>query len=349
MRISEAIEKFVSYREERGSPKTVKRYDRLLRIFCLCMQDPEIADLDLDHILWYFKELKRLGWKPNGIFLISIALRKFFEFCNLRGFGVLNEELIPIRRKEYNIPRVTDLVSFRKVFDQIPKKTNNAHHIRNRALLLMLWDTGARVGEILSLDVSDLDLKVRTAIIKTEKSRGRRPVRQINWTEETNGELKKWIGKLEDLKKGFTFADQAALFVSINKSPQASVRGSRMIDRGVAEVMRVLSNRAGLPLINAHSIRHSMGRDAKKALRDPSAVSDILGHSSIESSMVYEMMWGDELREEWEEVMKYRGHPMAKPPKAAPNFPPLKQRALIPGKLSPVVISTSQYGRMARS
>ncbi len=314
------------------------------------MQDPELEDLDLPHILWYFGELERLGWKPNGINLIAIALRKMFEFCNLRGYATFNEQLIPVPRKEFNIPRVADLETFKKLLKQIPDNSPRPHHIRNRAFLLLLWDTGARVGEICSLNVDDVDFKKRTALIKTEKSRGRRPIRQIFWTEETSKHLKIWIEKKDHLQKLFKFNDPEALFISIAKSGQYDVRGSRMNSRGAAEVMRMLSNAAKIPILNTHSIRHSMGRDTVRALRSNSAVSNVLGHSNLDSSYIYTMLWGEDLKEDWSKVMKSRGSPFAQPPKAARDFPRTKSRndSNTQGRLRPVVVKTGKYARMTR-
>lgn len=350
MRLSETIEEFNKVRSFRGAKMTTVRYDRLLRIFCLCMQDPELEDIDLPHILWYFQELERLGWKPNGINIVAIAIRKFFEFCNLRGYRTFNEQLIPVPRKEYNIPRVADLETFKKLLKQIPTGSGRPHHIRNRAFLLLLWDTGARVGELCSLDVADLDLKKRTALIKTEKSRGRRPIRQIFWTEETNKHLKLWLEKKAHLQTLFKFNDPEALFVSIAKSGQYDVRGSRMNNRGAAEIMRMLSNAAKIPVVNAHSIRHSMGRDTVRTLRSNSAVSNVLGHSNLDSSYIYTMLWGEDLKDDWSQVMKKRGNPLAEPPRAARNFPRMKgrQESVTQGRLRPVVVKTGKFGRMVR-
>ncbi|MCE9585694.1 tyrosine-type recombinase/integrase [Candidatus Uhrbacteria bacterium] len=314
------------------------------------MQDPELEDIDLPHILWYFQELERLGWKPNGINIVAIAIRKFFEFCNLRGYRTFNEQLIPVPRKEFNIPRVTDIETFKKILKQIPDNSPRPHHIRNRAFLLLLWDTGARVGELCSIDSADLDLKKRTALIHTEKSRGRRPIRQIFWTEETNKHLKLWIEKKEHLQKLFKFHDPEALFVSISKCGQYDVRGSRMGNRGAAEIMRMLSNKAKIPVVNAHSIRHSMGRDTVRTLRSNSAVSNVLGHSNLDSSYIYTMLWGEDLKEDWSQVMKKRGNPLAAAPKSAKGFPRMKgrQESATQGRLRPVVIKTGKYGRMVR-
>lgn len=355
MKLSEAIKEFVELKKMKGirSAKTGVRYESALRIFCLCMQDPELEELGFENILWYLNELERLGWKPNGINLIGLALRKFFEYCHLRGYPIsFNELLIPLKEKTFSIPRVTNIETFKKLLAQIPDNTNDSHHLRNRAILLMLWDTGVRTGELMSIDIADLDLKSRMALIKTEKSRGRRPVRQIFWTDETHKALLRWMEKLSEMKKKYSFADNEALFVSICKSSRQFVRGSRMRPENVAEVMRVLSNQAGLPVItNAHSIRHSMGRDTIKTLRSNSAVSNILGHSNLESSYVYTMLFGDDLKEQWQQVMKKRGSPLMLPPKRAMNFPKTKKEisSVVNGQIRPTVIKTSKTGRWVRS
>lgn len=335
------------------SVKTAVRYESTLRIFCLCMQDPEVGDIDLSHVLWYLSEQERLGWKPSGLNLIGIALRKFFEFCRMRGYYVaFNEQLIPLKEKTFSIPRVTNLETFQQLLAQIPDNSDDSHHIRNRAVLLLLWDTGARTGELMSLNLSDLDLKNKTALIKTEKSRGRRPIRQIFWTKETHIALLRWLNKQEELRKQFNFNDPEALFVSISKSSRQFLRGCRMTPRGVAEIMRVLSNQAGLPIItNAHAIRHSMGRDTVKTLRSNSAVSNILGHSNLDSSYIYTMLFGEDLKEQWTEVMKKRGSPLIQAPKRATGFPPLKNdfTSVVKGQLRPVTVKTSKTGRWVRS
>lgn len=255
--------------------------------------------------MWYIEGLRNLGWTPNGINLIMVGIKKLFEFCNIRGYKVLDENLIPLPEKEYNIPRVANIESFNKVFKQIPNN-NNAYNVRNRAILKMLWDTGARSGEICSLNQSDIDLKKHMSIIRTEKNRGRRPIRQIFWTDETNCLLKKWIDKLMSLKEKFTFKDDDALFITIASCPKQPIRGKRISPYNVAELLRYLSNKAHLPTVNAHSFRHAMGRDIIQACKNSASVSNILGHSHLDSSYVYTMLFGEELKNEWSKVIRRR-------------------------------------------
>lgn len=299
MLFKDAINEFSNWRQIKVSGHTVVRYDKVLKIFCLYLRNPHIESITLNDVMNYLNMMKDLGWKRNGIIIVTLALKKFFEFYNLQKFKVLDEALIPTPRKEYNIPRIATEQTYRKLINSIPKD-NQPHHIRNRALIALLWDTGARNGEIVSLNASDINLDRRTALIRTEKSRGRRPIREIFWTPSTNDLLKRWIKKRKHLFSLFTFEDLDALFVSISKCGQNAIRGRRVSTFNVAEILRTSSNRAGIPTVNAHSMRHFMGRDIVNKGGSNSDVSNILGHSSLESSMIYTMMTGPDLHRRYD-------------------------------------------------
>lgn len=302
MKLSQAIEEFKNWRGFKVTGHTVVRYDSALRIFCLVMGDPEIEQIQIQHILHYLKEMERMGWKRNGINIVALALRKFFEYYNLRGYRCVNESLIPLPKKEFNIPRVANEDDFKKLVKSIPNDDDPVH-IRNRALIHIIWDSWARAGEIISLDVDDLQFNKDhsgSAIIKTEKSRGRRPIREIFWTAQTGKYIKAWLKKKAEIQKDMVYEDTNAVFTSIRKCGKYDVRGRRMSGRGVCEAFRVASNHAGLPSIfNAHSARHYGGRKIIKEGGASADVTNILGHSNLESSQFYTMMWGNDLKERW--------------------------------------------------
>jgi len=232
-----------------------------------------------------------MGWSQNSLITRCIALRKFFEFCRLQGYSAINEVLIPIPRKEYNIPRVTNKENYQKLIDVIPRDSNDPRHIRNLAIIGLLWDTGARNGEILSLDVGDVDTIHTKAVIRTEKNRGSRPFREIFWTEETNKNLTRWIKKRGDLAKRINIVEPDALFISA-----CTVKiGHRFSIKGVGEMLRRYSNKAQIPYMNAHSFRHHMGHSIINNGGSAADVMNILGHASLASSTPYTMMFNKEL------------------------------------------------------
>lgn len=177
----------------------------------------------------------------------------------------------------------------------MPIQTNDPRHIRNLAIINLLWDTGARNGEILSLDVGDLQLDRMRAIIRTEKSKGRRPIREIFWTADTHGNILRWLKKRDHLKDIMQFKDSDALFPSVNNQKA----GQRLTVKGVGEMLRRYSNRAKIPYMNAHSFRHHMGHDIIKKGGSTADVMNILGHASVQSSTVYTMMTDVELEKRY--------------------------------------------------
>jgi len=300
MQFKEAIDQFSDWRRFKVKKQTVKGYDQTLRQFCLYLRNPQIEDISIHHVMDYLNGMKELGWDQNSFVGKCMALRKFFEFYRLQNYAVLDENLIPIPSKEHKLPRVANEANYRKLVQSVPVNTNDGRHIRNLAIVNLLWDTGARNGEILSLDVADLDMERRRAVINTEKSKGRRPFREIFWTTDTHGNLLQWIKKREQLQKRMKFDDPDALFVSICSGPQETA-GRRFSIKGVGEMLRRYSNKAKLPYMNAHSFRHRMGHHIIKSGGSSADVMNILGHSSVQSSTIYTMMTDHELEK------RYRG------------------------------------------
>lgn len=291
LKLKEAIDQFSNWRKFKVKNQTVRGHDRELRNFCLFLKNPEIHKISINDVMDYLNGIIEMGWDPNSLMPRCMALRKFFEFLRLQGHNVLNEELIPIPRNQVKIPRVADEENYKKLVAIISKKTNDPRHIRNLAIVNLLWDTGARNSEVVSLNVGDIDMEGKKAIIRTKKSKGKRPFRKIFWTDETNKNIIKWIEKRKHLKQKLYFAEPEALFISI-----CSVNaGKRFGIKGVGEMLRRYCNRADMPYMNAHSFRHHMGHDIIKQGGSSADVMNILGHSSIQSTMIYTMMADKEL------------------------------------------------------
>lgn len=248
-----------------------------------------------------------MGWASNSFVSKCMALRKFFEFCNLRGFKTIDERLIPVPQKQYKIPRIATEEEFKKLLKVVESgKRKDLRYVRNIAIISLLWDTGARNGEIMKLDVEDLDLVNKKALIKTEKAKTRRPLREIFWTDRTNQYLQTWIKEREKMQKKVPLRDPNALFLSLYNSGSQMTKGYRFRESGVCEMLRNYSNKAGFErTLNAHSMRHYMGRMIIEKGGANSDVTNILGHSCIESSMVYTMMYGHQIEKRYR---KFRGN-----------------------------------------
>lgn len=290
MLISEAIKRFSNWKSFNCKEATNKFYLSALRQFALFTRNCDLENISLEEIVEYFKLMRELGWDENSFIPKAASLRKLLEFFSMQGFNTINPALIPIPHLSYKLPRVAGKEDFEKLLSVIPNN-NDPRHIRNRAVIHLFWDTGARNGEICSLNLDDLDLINRRAIIKTEKSQGRRPIREIFWTEETNKHLKTWIAKRDKLNKRI-FKNPEALFVSIT----SNYFGKRFDIKAVGAMLRGYSIKAGMPYMNAHSFRHHMGHQIVEKGGSNSDVSNILGHSDLSSSYIYTLMSNAELQ-----------------------------------------------------
>ena len=295
MKFSEAIEKFSNWRTFKVKKETVRGYDLILKQFCVFVRDCDIEHIRLEDVTAWFNLLTQLKWQHNTFIVKGQALRKFFEFYKMQGYHVLEPMLVPVPSKKYGIPRVCSEETYRKLLTSIPSNSRDPRHIRNRAIIMLLWDTGARNGEILSLNINDIDSQSMRSVIMTEKSKGRRPIREIFWTNETNDVLLAWIKKREQLLKTKMPHMEECLFPSICSAGGLGLSGKRLSIRGVGEMLRRYSNRAEIPYLNAHSFRHHMGHDIISQGGSAADVMNILGHATLASSSIYTMMTGKEL------------------------------------------------------
>jgi site-specific recombinase XerD len=239
-------------------------------------------------VLEYLEALKALGWKHNTLAHKCNYLRGFFQFLRQQGGAVLDENLIPKPRHEYKLPRVATAEEYAKLSAAIPR-ASTANAIRSRALFGLLWDSGVRVGEIVSLNLEDLDLDRMCAVVRTEKSRTSHPYREIFWTPESNEHLRKWLEKRKRLPVLAEHRD--ALFTRI----AGCHPHERLSTSSVAQMLRSLCVKAGVGYLHPHSFRHHLGHEIINQGGSASDVMNILGHSNLSATAIYTMMTDQEL------------------------------------------------------
>ncbi len=298
MKLSEAIKRFTEWRALKVKNGTVRGYNLILRQFCLFVRDKHIEEVNLQDVTVWFQMMGYLGWDTNSFIPKAMAIRKLFEFYQHQGVKALDPWLIPIPRKQFKLVRVATDEHYQQLLSVIPAKTNDPRHIRNLAIIKLLYETGARNGEVVALDNDEVNTKERKAIIRTEKNRGSRPFRELFWGDDTNKSLCRWIEKREDIvkRKKIVLAEPEAMFISICAGPHPT-NGRRFSIRGVGEMLRRYCNRAKIPYLNAHSFRHGKSH---RILKNGGTIADVMnihGHASVQSVTTYVNMFNKELEE----------------------------------------------------
>lgn len=282
MKFSDVFKKYIEFTSLEIKPETMERYGGDVMRLCLFLRNPDLKHVTDEQVISYLKMQLELGWKHNGIVTQSSTIRRFFEFAYDRGYTHISPKMLPVMRKEWVRPRIATEEDYKKVLNAIPDEKKYVH-IRNRAIIMLLWDTGARNGEIASLDERDLDLVKMKSVIKTEKSRGMKPFREVYWTKHTNEVLKRWLAKKHELESRLYIENPEALFWGSTNNWQ----GKRLSNSGIDIALRKYSNLAKVPSLNPHSFRHHMGHDLSERGANNSQISSILGHSNLSSSFIY--------------------------------------------------------------
>jgi integrase/recombinase XerD len=168
--------------------------------------------------------------------------------------------------------------------------------LRDRALLELLYGTGARISEAVGLDVDDLGIAGRAdgpggppATLRLSGKGGKQrivPVGRYAW---------------EALDAYLVRARPALAVGSRRASASPAVflnaRGGRLTRQGAWGVLKAAAERAGLAGISPHTLRHSFATHLLDGGADVRVVQELLGHASVTTTQVYTLVTVDKLRE----------------------------------------------------
>ena len=156
--------------------------------------------------------------------------------------------------------------------EAIEKLRDNCLECRDLAMIDLLYSTGMRVGELVNLNVDDIDLERRECVVHGKGGKERR----VYFDAKAKVHLKEYISSRTDTS--------AALFVTLN-SPH-----KRLMISGVEIRMRELGRSVDLDRIHPHKFRRTMATRAIDKGMPIEQVQKILGHSQIDTTMQYAMV-----------------------------------------------------------
>jgi integrase/recombinase XerD len=157
--------------------------------------------------------------------------------------------------------------------------------LRDRALLELLYGTGARISEAVGLDVDDLDLVDGTVLLRGKGSKERLvPVGSFA-RQAVSDYLVRARPELVSVGRG-----TPALFLN--------ARGGRLSRQSAWAVLAKAADRAGVTKdVSPHTLRHSFATHLLEGGADVRVVQELLGHASVTTTQVYTLVTVDNLRE----------------------------------------------------
>ena len=294
MNVQEAISDFLQYgqAERNLSDRTLRAYQSDLSQFHTHVNDAHMVDITPEHLEGYLDKLGMSPYRDTSIRRKVAALKVFFRY--LEEKGVVSES--PARKLKIKKPvenRVPTVLSQREVRallaapkDQITLLTSlrdasaggrNRYFcaVRDNVILELLFSTGIRIGELVAVSLSDVDLLSHQVRITGRATRGRT-------VTVTSQHVLDALSNYLDLR-GERTLDNSALFVGR--------AGTRLTIYSIENIFKKHVRLAEIKRhITPHSLRHTMAALLVSSGTDIREVQEILGHASILSTQVYARM-----------------------------------------------------------
>jgi integrase/recombinase XerD len=160
--------------------------------------------------------------------------------------------------------------------------------LRDRALLELLYSTGARISETVGLDVDDLDTDERAVVLHGKGGKQRMVPIGRPALAAVDAYLVRGRPVLAANGKG----NAGALFLN--------ARGSRLSRQSAWQVLQTAAERAGIgATVSPHTLRHSFATHLLDGGADVRVVQELLGHASVTTTQIYTLVTVNTLREVW--------------------------------------------------
>ncbi|MFB7873615.1 site-specific tyrosine recombinase XerD [Nocardia sp. NPDC056064] len=160
--------------------------------------------------------------------------------------------------------------------------------LRDRALLELLYSTGARISEMVGLDVDDIDAEQRCVVLRGKGGKQRLVPIGRPALAAVDAYLVRGRPSLAASGKG----SAGALFLN--------ARGGRLSRQSAWQVLQTAADRAGIgAAVSPHTLRHSFATHLLDGGADVRVVQELLGHASVTTTQIYTLVTVSTLREVW--------------------------------------------------
>ena len=269
------IENFQSYlqNEKRYSGHTCYHYQAELEKisgFCSKNSITEWRDLKSFHIRQYVAAEHRRGLQGASIQRSLSALRSFFKFLQREHVIEANPVTgISAPKGKNRLPKTLDVDQVNKLLDI---NTSDPLSLRDQTIMELMYSSGLRLTELVSLDINDVDLADR----KVEVTGKGNKTRIVPVGKQACTAVRKWIKQ----RSGLTSPEEQALFVSKT--------GKRLSQRSIQKRLHEWAIKQGVDgNIHPHMLRHSFASHMLESSGDLRAVQEMLGHADISTTQIY--------------------------------------------------------------
>ncbi|HRU05191.1 MAG TPA: tyrosine recombinase XerC [Candidatus Brocadiia bacterium] len=283
--------------ERNCSAHTLRAYAADLRLFFEFMAaEGKTSVAQVDHLALrkYLAGLKAKSYARSTVARMLASLRSFFTFLCREGYcGANPVKAVRTPRREQRLPKFLTTEDVERLLAAPDRSTLDGK--RDAAILETLYSTGARVSELVALNVNDLDFLADTALV-----RGKRKKERLCLLGRFALEALKDYLEARHIRPSTAGFSREPLFLNN--------RGGRLTDRSVRRVLNRALIAANLSAkATPHTLRHSFATHMLSRGADLRAVQELLGHESITTTQVYTHLTPELLNQVYNQA-----HPRAK-------------------------------------
>jgi len=282
----ESYKKHLSH-EKNYSKHTITSYSGDISGFLEFTQNS--LDVSEETIRGYMEFLSRRKYGKNTVTRKIIAVRNFYKFLSKTGrIGKNPFAYILTPKEEKRLPNVLTEKEVSKILDSIP--VDKFMSLRDRVILELIYSTGIRVNELVTLDAGKVDLVNGEIKVLGKGSKQRiAPVGGI-----AIDLMKRYLRELKKKSSGE--------MVFINKN------GTRLTERSVVTIIKKYAKAAGIEKeVSPHTLRHSFATHLLDRGADLRSVQELLGHANLSTTQIYTHLSIQKLKKEYN-----KAHPRAK-------------------------------------
>lgn len=263
----EFLKMFLDAKKIEGCSDRTINYYRVTIEHLLCNIDTAVRKVTTEEIREYLADYQKRNNCTNVT--IDNVRRNISSF-----FSWLEEEDYILKSPMKRIHKIKTKVVVKSVISDegIEKLRDNCRELRDLAIIDLLYSTGIRVGELVNLNIDDIDLGGRECVVYGKGDKERR----VYFDAKAKVHLKSYIESRSD--------DNEALFVTLD-SPHERLKIS-----GVEIRLRQLGRKLNLDRVHPHKFRRTMATRAIDKGMPIEQVQKILGHSQIDTTMQYAMV-----------------------------------------------------------
>ncbi len=199
------------------------------------------------------------------------ALRRFFSWAKENGFAE-NQPTERIRNVETTDhgPRSLDRKQWHRL-QRVVEQAKGNQGVRDRCIVLLLYHTGLRAGELAAVLLSDLALGERSGYVQVRRGKGNKS-RRVPLNAEARSAIREYLQVCPS---------------SVGQSLLVGQRGEPLSAHAIYDVVVKYGHRAGLEDVTPHTLRHTFARALIASGTPLSDVADLLGHSSLDTTRIY--------------------------------------------------------------